>query len=132
MSARLCNLEEGNEVLKLQGEDRAMRKNSVLQEYLFKYKVEKEQGQKQPLQKSAGWIETESSVQFSSAAQMCPTLCDPMNRSMPGLPVHHQLPEVSPNPRLMQGARLGQVAPVPCGRRDSRHSKGLGGGHEKR
>ena len=31
-------------------------------------------------------------VQFSSVAQSCPTLCDPMNRSMPGLPVHH-LPE---------------------------------------
>ena len=30
---------------------------------------------------------------FSSAAQSCPTLCDPMNRSTPGLPVHHQLPE---------------------------------------
>ena len=29
--------------------------------------------------------------QFSSVAQLCPTLCDPMNRSMPGLPVHHQL-----------------------------------------
>ena len=34
-----------------------------------------------------------SSVQFSSVAQSCPTLCDPMNRNMPGLPVHHQLPE---------------------------------------
>jgi len=34
-----------------------------------------------------------SSVQFSSFTQSCPTLCDPMNRSMPGLPVHHQLPE---------------------------------------
>ena len=34
-----------------------------------------------------------SSVQFSSVAHWCPTLCDPMNRSMPGLPVHHQLPE---------------------------------------
>ena len=33
------------------------------------------------------------SVQFSSVAQSCPTVCDPMNRSMPGLPVHHQLPE---------------------------------------
>ena len=33
------------------------------------------------------------SVQFSSIAQSCPTLCDPMNRSIPGLPVHHQLPE---------------------------------------
>ena len=34
-----------------------------------------------------------SSVQFSSDAQSCPTFCNPMNRSMPGLPVHHQLPE---------------------------------------
>ena len=33
------------------------------------------------------------SVQFSSVAQACPTLCDPMNRSTPGLPVHHQPPE---------------------------------------
>ena len=31
--------------------------------------------------------------QFSSVAQSCPTLCDPMNCSMLGLPVHHQLPE---------------------------------------
>ena len=35
------------------------------------------------------------SVQFSSVTQSCPTLCDPMNRSTPGLPVHHQLPEFS-------------------------------------
>ena len=34
-----------------------------------------------------------SSVQFSSVAQSYPTLCDPMNHSMPGLPVHHQLLE---------------------------------------
>ena len=33
------------------------------------------------------------SVQFSSVAQSCPTLCYPMNHSMSGLPVHHQLPE---------------------------------------
>ena len=33
------------------------------------------------------------SVQFSSVAQSCPTLCDPMNHSTPGHPVHHQLPE---------------------------------------
>ena len=33
------------------------------------------------------------SVQFSSVAQSCPTLWDPMDRSTPGLPVHHQLPE---------------------------------------
>ena len=31
--------------------------------------------------------------QFSSVAQSCPTLCDPMNRSTPGLPVNHKLPE---------------------------------------
>ena len=30
---------------------------------------------------------------FSSVAQLCPTLCDPMDCSTPGLPVHHQLPE---------------------------------------
>ena len=34
-----------------------------------------------------------SSVQFSSVVQSCPTLCDGMNRSMPGLPFYHQLPE---------------------------------------
>ena len=34
-----------------------------------------------------------SSVHFSIVAQSCSTLCDPMNRSTPGLPVHHQLPE---------------------------------------
>ena len=30
--------------------------------------------------------------QFSSVTQLCPTPCDPMNHSTPGLPVHHQLP----------------------------------------
>ena len=33
------------------------------------------------------------SDQIRSVTQLCPTLCDPMNRSTPGLPVHHQLPE---------------------------------------
>ena len=36
-------------------------------------------------------IQSLRKVQFSSVAQSCPTLCDPMNRSMPGLPVHHTL-----------------------------------------
>ena len=36
---------------------------------------------------------SEPSVQFSSVAQSCPTFCDPMDCSMPGLPAHHQLPE---------------------------------------
>ena len=34
-----------------------------------------------------------SMAKFSSVTQSCPTLCDPMNRSTPGLPVHYQLPE---------------------------------------
>ena len=39
------------------------------------------------------WISVPVWYQFSSVAQSCPTLCNPMNRSTPGLPVHHQLPE---------------------------------------
>ena len=35
----------------------------------------------------------EYSIQFSSVTQSCPTLCNPMNHSTPGFPVHHQLPE---------------------------------------
>ena len=38
-------------------------------------------------------IQKRSSDQIRSITQSCPTLCDPMNRSTPGLPVHHQLPE---------------------------------------
>ena len=38
-------------------------------------------------------VKSKVKAQFSSVAQSCPTLCDPMNRSTPGLPVHHQLPE---------------------------------------
>ena len=41
---------------------------------------------------------TISSVQFCSVTQSCPTLYDPMNRSTPGFPVHHQLPS---SPKLM-------------------------------
>ena len=54
--------------------------------------------------RGCGWVEIHSilsthsfqwhpSVQFSSVARSCPTVCNPMNRSTPGLPVHHQLPE---------------------------------------
>ena len=38
-------------------------------------------------------LNTKGAVQFSSVAQSCPTLCNPMNCSTPGLPVHHQLLE---------------------------------------
>ena len=60
-------------------------------------------GWKDPLEKGmtthssilALWVENSMDcvVQFSSVTQSCLTLCDPMNRSMPGLPVHHELPE---------------------------------------
>ena len=43
----------------------------------------------------AGGSHSKASINpfISSVAQSCPTLCDPMDRSTPGLPVHHQLPE---------------------------------------
>ena len=42
-----------------------------------------------------GWFikQLMGSDQIRSVTQWCPTLCDPMNRSTPGLPVHHHLPE---------------------------------------
>ena len=40
-----------------------------------------------------GWEVSVLGNQFSSVAQSCPTLCDPMDCSTPGLPVHHELPE---------------------------------------
>ena len=44
-------------------------------------------------QKYGCQVTSSTSVQFSSVTQSCLTLCDPMNRSTPDLPVHHQLPE---------------------------------------
>jgi len=41
------------------------------------------------------WKRTDYMHQFSSLTQLCPTLCNPMNSSIPGLPVHHQLPELT-------------------------------------
>ena len=38
-------------------------------------------------------MESKKKIQFSSVAQSCLTLCDPMNCSTPGFPVHHQLPK---------------------------------------
>ena len=43
-----------------------------------------------------------NSVQFSSVSQSCPTLCDPMNRSPPGLPVRHQLSRSPPKPMSIE------------------------------
>ena len=58
-------------------------------------------------------------LQFSSVAQSCPTLCNPMNCSTPGLPVHHQLPEftqtesVMPSSHLILGRPLHLLPPFP-------------------
>ena len=61
------------------------------------------------------------SVQSSSVAQSCPTLCGPMNRSKPGLPVHHQLPDftqiyvslVMPSGHLILCRPLLLLPPIP-------------------
>ena len=52
------------------------------------------------------------SVQFSSVAQSCPTLCNPMNRSMPGLPVHHQLLESTQTHVLWAGDAMQPSHPL--------------------
>ena len=63
-----------------------------LKSLLMKVKEESEKaGLKLNIQKMK-IIAPVPSVQFSSIAQSCPTLCDPMNRSTPHLPAHHQLP----------------------------------------
>ena len=47
-----------------------------------------------------------SCVLFSSVAQSYPTLCDPMNHSTPGLPVHHQLPKLMSTDSVMPSNHL--------------------------
>ena len=52
--------------------------------------------QEKPLQYEARVLQLEKSPrQFSSVAQLCPNLCDPVKYSMPGLPGHHQLLELT-------------------------------------
>ena len=64
--------------------------NQLKMDQSSKYKNE---SHKTPRRKQEEIFMTFSSVQFSSVAQLCLTLCDPMNRRTPGLPVYHQLPE---------------------------------------
>ena len=53
-------------------------------------------GRLQLQSETMGWEGSgKRSVQFSSVAQSCPTLCDPMDCSRPGFPVHHQLTELA-------------------------------------
>ena len=52
-------------------------------------------------------------IQFSSVAQLCPTLCDPMHYSTPGFPVHHQLPELAQTHVHSVGGAIQPSHPVP-------------------
>ena len=47
------------------------------------------------LQGPPSFLLMDQSVQFNSVTQSCPTLCDTMDCSLPGFPVHHQLPELA-------------------------------------
>ena len=66
-----------------------------LKSFLMKVKEEREKvGLKLNIQKTKIMASSHiNSVQFSSVAQSCPTLFNPMNHSTPGLPAHHQLLE---------------------------------------
>ena len=55
---------------------------------------------------------SDHSVQYSSVAQSHPTLCNPMNRSTPGLPVHHQLPEFITTESVMPSSCLILCCPL--------------------
>ena len=71
--------------------------------------------------KSSVWVFLALTIQFSSVAQSCPTLCDPMNRSTPGLPVHHQrssfrltsMESVIPSSHLILCHSLLLLLPIP-------------------
>ena len=72
-----------------------------LKSLLIKVKESENVGLKLNIQKTkimaschiTSWQIDGETVQYSSVTQSCPTLCDPMNRITPNLPVHHQLPE---------------------------------------
>ena len=66
----------------------------------------------------------DDSVQFSSVAQSCPTLCDPMNHSTSGLPVHHHLPEFTQTmstESVMPSSHLILLSPSPPALNLSQH-----------
>ena len=71
------------------------RENRITEKYLkIQVKIRKgRSGKTEQVINTANHSNMVSSVQFNSVAQSCQTLRDPMNRSTPGLPVHHHLPE---------------------------------------
>ena len=100
---RNTGLNEGQTRIKISGrnmnnlryaDDTALMAESEVGLKSLLMKVKEESGKvglKLNIQKTK--IMASGPIQFSSVAQSCPTLCDPMNGSTPGLPVHHQLPE---------------------------------------
>ena len=79
---------------KLSGTQRHLLKNvCFFREFFLGMDIDILKSQAHTLQKEIFCVFYLNTFQFSSVAQSCPTLCDPMNCSTPGLPVHHQLPE---------------------------------------
>ena len=66
---------------------------AVISKLLYLELLDLQQSRKQKAPGAGRFFSRRLSVQFSSVAQSCPTLCDPMDRSTLGLPVHHQLLE---------------------------------------
>ena len=60
-------------------------------------------------------------IQFISVAQSCPTLCNPINRSTPGLPVHHQLPEFTQTHVHQVSDAIQPLSPSPPALNPSQH-----------
>ena len=69
---------------------------------------------------------SKDSVKFNSVAQSCPILCDPMDCCMPGLPVHHQLPDSCPLSRWCHPAISSSVVPFFLSIRVFSNESGLG------
>ena len=75
------------------------------------WREEPDRQQSTGLQKSWTWLS--ESVQFSSVTQSCPTLCDPMDCSTPGFPIHHQLPELTQTHIHRVGDAIQPAHPLP-------------------
>jgi len=83
-------------IIRVPEEDKKKGYEKIFEEIILEHcsNMEKEVNQVKEAQRVPHRIDPRRNTpQFSSVAQSCPTLCNPVNRSTPGLPVHHQLPE---------------------------------------
>ena len=81
--------------LKLQHFGHLMQRTESFEKTLMLGKIEGRRRRGQQRMRWLGGITDSMEIQFSSVAQSCSTLCNRMDCSMPGLPVHHQLPELA-------------------------------------